>query len=169
MLLDLHEIIDMPGASAPFSCDLETDRLYFPSVTGFVSPPHAEGRVVNNAGALSLQGEIRAKMLCVCDRCGEQFETEKVVELDVPLAAELEDEENPDIFLIENNELDLDDVLGTCFILDMDAKLLCREDCKGLCERCGANLNHGPCSCGPEIDPRMAVLGQLLDNIEDNN
>ncbi len=169
MLLDLHEIIDMPGASAPFSCDLETDRLDFPAVVKFISPPHAEGRVVNSAGALSLKGGIEAKMLCVCDRCGERFETEKNIKLDVPIAAELEDEENPDIFLVENNSLDLDEVLGTCFILDMDAKLLCREDCKGLCERCGANLNHGPCSCGREIDPRMAVLGQLLDNIEDNN
>lgn len=169
MLLELHEIIDIPGASAPFSCTLETDRLFFPSVSEFLSSPYAEGRVVNSAGALSLEGRITAKMLCVCDRCGEQFELDKSTELNVPLAAELEDEENPDIFLIENSCLDLDEALGTCFILDMDAKLLCSEDCKGLCARCGANLNHGPCSCGREIDPRMAVLGQLLDNKEDNN
>ena len=41
--------------------------------------------------------------------------------------------------------------------------LLCAEDCKGLCRRCGAKLNLGPCGCKPEIDPRLAALGRLLD------
>ena len=45
---------------------------------------------------------------------------------------------------------------------NMDSKLLCRPDCKGICPRCGKNLNEGACSCRPEIDPRLAVLGQLL-------
>lgn len=169
MFLDLCEIIEIPGASVPFRCELQTDRLDFPSVSGFVSVPVAEGIVKNNAGALELTGSINAKLECLCDRCGESFVLDKNIELAVPLAAELVDEENPDIFLLDGNGLDLDDVLETCFILAMDTKFLCREDCKGLCEKCGANLNHGPCSCKPEIDPRMAVLGQLLDNIEENN
>jgi uncharacterized protein len=54
-------------------------------------------------------------------------------------------------------------VLTTCFILDMEIRFLCREDCKGLCARCGRNLNLGPCGCGKEIDPIFAVLEQLLD------
>ena len=45
----------------------------------------------------------------------------------------------------------------------MDQKLLCREDCKGLCFRCGKNLNEGPCDCKSEPDSRFAVLQQLLD------
>ncbi len=59
------------------------------------------------------------------------------------------------------------DVLETCFILNMDQKFLCSEDCKGLCERCGRNLNDGPCGCGKQLDPRMAVLSQLLDDIQE--
>lgn len=165
MILNLRDIIEMPGAVAPFSFELETERLDFPSVVRFIETPSAEGAVKNSAGALSLTGTIKTKMLCVCDRCGEQYEADRRISLEIPLAAELEDEENPDIFFVDGNELDLDDVLGTCFILEMDAKFLCSEDCKGLCEKCGANLNNGPCSCGRDIDPRMAVLGQLLDNI----
>ena len=56
----------------------------------------------------------------------------------------------------------MDDVLEGCFIMDMDSRFLCREDCKGLCSRCGANLNDGECDCKPERDPRLAVLEQLL-------
>ena len=53
--------------------------------------------------------------------------------------------------------------MTTTFVLNMDSKLLCSEDCKGLCSRCGANLNLGPCDCKPEPDPRFAALQQLLD------
>ena len=61
----------------------------------------------------------------------------------------------------------VDEVLSTCFILSMDTKCLCRPDCAGLCDRCGANLNLGPCRCQKPRDPRMAVLEQLLDNKTD--
>ena len=57
---------------------------------------------------------------------------------------------------------DLDDIVTTTFVLSMDSKFLCREDCKGLCCRCGKDLNDGPCGCQPDVDPRLAVLKQLL-------
>ena len=164
--LDLNEIIEFPGASVPFSCELEEEALTNASVIGFSEPPRATGEVRNTAGAITLTGELVALMRCVCDRCGDVFETEKRMALSVPLAADLTDEENADIFPIEENAIDLTEVLETVFLLDLETKFLCREDCKGLCDRCGANLNRGPCNCGPEVDPRMAVLGQLLDNIE---
>ena len=84
--------------------------------------------------------------------------------LDIPLASELQDEENPDYFLLEGDELDLEELLETVFILNMDTRFLCRDDCKGLCSRCGKNLNEGPCDCRTESDPRLAVLEQLLDD-----
>ena len=87
-----------------------------------------------------------------------------MVSLDSPLATELEDEDSEaDYFLLDNGELDLDEVVNTTFILAMDTTNLCSEDCKGLCARCGADLNLGPCGCRPEVDPRLAALSQLLD------
>ena len=77
---------------------------------------------------------------------------------------ELEDEENPDIFLVEDNKADLDEILITAFVLDMDTKFLCSEDCPGLCHQCGKPLRDGPCDCKKDIDPRLAVLGQLLND-----
>ncbi len=164
MKLDLRDIIEMPGASKAFACEVPAEERLSPSVLAFVEGPHAEGAVVNTAGALTLTGDLTARMTCVCDRCGKTYETEKRMALSLPLAADLTDEENPDIFPIENDEIDLDEILETSFLLDMDAKYLCREDCKGLCPNCGADLNLGPCGCKREVDPRMAVLGQLLDD-----
>ena len=83
------------------------------------------------------------------------------------LAEEKEDEENEDIVLLEEGTVDAEDLARTAFILGMDTKTLCSEDCKGLCPRCGADLNLGPCSCKKEVDPRLAVLAKLLNKSSD--
>ena len=140
----------------------ETGDLDFPSVREYLRPPVADGVVSNEAGILHMRGTITAEMLCVCDRCGQEFESTKETAVDAVLVEE-ESEDNPELFVLEGTEIDAQEVLSTCFILDMETKFLCREDCKGLCARCGKNLNLGPCGCGKEIDPRFAVLEQLLD------
>lgn len=162
MRLNLSAIIEMPGSSLPFECELETDNLDFPSVRAYPSKPHAEGRIYNEAGILRLEGTLTAEMICVCDRCGEEFESLKEMPLDATIVEE-NPEDDPALFTLEGNELDLSALLSTCFILDMETKFLCREDCKGLCPKCGKNLNRGPCGCRKSLDPRFAVLEQLLD------
>ena len=162
MRLDLRELIVNPALRLPFHLELETDNLDFPSVCEYLNPPVAEGVVYNEAGILHMQCIITADMLCICDRCGQQFESIKETAVDAVLVEE-ESEENPELFVLEGTEIDAQEVLSTCFILDMETKFLCREDCKGLCARCGKNLNLGPCGCGKDIDPRFAVLEQLLD------
>ena len=98
-----------------------------------------------------------------CDRCGKEFSREKIVPLDALVAQELEDEENDEILLLDGYELDMDEVVTTAFILAMDTKNLCSDDCKGLCSGCGVDLNVDTCRCKPEVDPRLAALAQLLD------
>ncbi len=162
MLLNLREIIEIPGSSIPFECELDTDNLDFPSIKAYKAKPHAVGSVYNEAGVLNLTGELTADMVCICDRCGAEFDSTKTTALHATIVEE-DDGENPELFLLEGDEIDLDEILSTCFILDMETKFLCREDCKGLCPKCGKNLNLGPCGCRKEIDPRFAVLEQLLD------
>ena len=162
MRLDLREILYVPGAELPFACELETDGLDFPSVKAYAAKPRAEGRVYNEAGVLHLEGLLTAELICVCDRCGAEFESRKETELDAVIVEE-ENEEYPEYFVLDGYEIDLDEILSTCLILDMETKFLCSEDCKGLCSRCGKNLNLGPCGCRKQTDPRFAVLEQLLD------
>lgn len=162
MRLNLSEIIEIPGASLPFEAELDTEGLDFPAILAYRSRPHAVGRVVNEAGVLRLEGRLTAELECICDRCGAEFPCTKQTRLHATIVEE-DDGENPELFLLEGNEIDLDEILVTNFVLDMDSKLLCREDCRGLCQTCGKNLNLGPCGCGKEIDPRFAVLEQLLD------
>ena len=121
------------------------------------------GEVRNTAGILELTLNARSTLDAVCDRCGKAFVQEKDVLFACMLAEELQNEENDEIVLLEDGMVDVGDLARTAFILDMDTKTLCSEDCKGLCPRCGADLNLGPCSCKKETDPRLAVLAKLLE------
>ncbi|MDM8238334.1 DUF177 domain-containing protein [Pseudoflavonifractor phocaeensis] len=164
MRLDLRDVILVPDAEKSFQCQVDLSDLEFYGRKPIVRPVLAQGRVVNHAGALVLNGTARSELDLVCDRCGKEFSREKVVPLDMLLADTLEQEDSEDeIFLLDGNELDLDELVTTAFVLAMDTKNLCSEDCKGLCAKCGADLNLGPCGCRPEVDPRLAALAQLLD------
>lgn len=162
MLLDLRKIISSPGVVS-FSYEPDISELDFPSVRRFLSPLHAEGKVTNSAGLLTLNALLSAKMLCVCDRCGDEYENEKRIEVEVILSENPENDENPDIYPIINDKADLDEIFITAFVLDMETKFLCSEDCPGLCPKCGKPLKNGGCSCKKDTDPRLAVLEQLLN------
>ena len=163
MRLDLRDIINTPDAQKSFQLQLDLSDLDFFGRKPITQPVLAEGRVTNHAGALVLEGTIRSVLDLACDRCGKEFSREKVVELDSLVAHELEDDDNDEIILLEGTALDLDEVVTTAYILAMDTRNLCSDDCKGLCSGCGVDLNVEACRCKPEVDPRLAALAQLLD------
>ena len=169
MLLDLSKIIDVPGGEVNFETSLDLSDLDFGGCCPAQEPVRAVGSVHNTAGVLQMQGEVTTRLHGVCDRCAAEFERDVVFPLEAVLVADLASEENEDtwVFRLEGDCADLDDIVNSTFVLNMDSKLLCKEDCKGLCCRCGANLNLGPCQCEPETDPRLAVLQQLLKNKKD--
>ena len=164
MLLDLSKIIDCPGASASFSTSVDLSDLQYGESYPVSEPVLASGKVRNTAGVLVMTGTIQTTIHGVCDRCASDFDEDVELPIDVVLVTELSNEENEDewVFPLEGDSADLEDIVRTVFVLNMDSKLLCKPDCKGLCCRCGKNLNDGPCSCQKELDPRFAALKQLL-------
>ena len=165
MKLGLSKIIETPGASVPFSTSVDLSDLCYGVSYPVSEPVTAEGMVRNTAGVLVMTGSIRTTIHGICDRCATEFDQDIDFPIDVVLVTELANEENEDewVFPLEGDSADLDDIVRTVFVLNLDSKLLCKEDCKGLCHRCGKNLNDGPCSCQKELDPRFAALKQLLE------
>ena len=165
MLLGLSQIIDRPGASVPFSVSVDLSDLCYGVSYPVSEPVLAEGNVRNTAGVLVMQGSIATTIHGICDRCASEFHSKVEFPIDVVLVTKLESEENEDewVFPLEGDSADLDDIVRTVFVLNLDSKLLCKEDCKGLCPQCGKNLNDGPCNCRKELDPRFAALKQLLE------
>ena len=165
MLLGLSKIVDCPGASVSFSTSVDLSDLRYGISYPVSEPVLAEGMVRNTAGVLVMTGRITTCIHGTCDRCATEFDREIDFPIDVILVSEMANEENEDerVFPLEGDSADLDDIVRTVFVLSLDSKLLCKEDCAGLCCRCGRNLNDGPCNCQKELDPRFAALKQLLD------
>ena len=165
MRLGLSQIIDRPGESVSFSDVVDLSDLQYGTSFPVTEPVKAEGTVRNTAGVLVMKGKISTCIHGICDRCTAAFDRELEILIDAVLVTELANEENEDewVFTLEGDSADLEDIVRTIFVLNMDSKLLCSDDCKGLCCRCGKNLNDGPCDCEKEIDPRLAALKQLLN------
>ena len=165
MRVGLAQIMDRPGAVVPFSCSVDLSDLQYGASHPVTEPVEASGTVRNTAGVLVMSGSIKTCLHGVCDRCAAEFSREVEYPIQAVLVEELANEENEDewVFPLEGESADLQDIVRTVFVLNMESKLLCKPDCKGLCCQCGKNLNDGPCSCQKEPDPRFAALRQLLN------
>ena len=147
MVIDVRPILHTPGKRLDFQFELDLSDLEFDGRNPLSRPVTVEGEVRNTADLLelALTAETETEYHCM-------------------LAEELQNGESDEIVLLEDGKVDAGDLARTAFILDMDSKTLCSEDCKGLCPRCGADWNLGPCSCKREPDPRLAALASLLEN-----
>ena len=89
---------------------------------------------------LLVRGRVSQTIQCVCSRCGEDF----VREVEIPdFVCSIEINDRTDF-------VDLTEELREAIILTFPAYPVCRETCKGLCFKCGKNLNEGPCGCRDE-------------------
>ncbi len=165
MRLALTEIMHTPGATVSFSESVDLSDLQYGTCYPVSEPVHISGTVRNTADVLVMKGMITTRIHGVCDRCATDFDQDVEIPVDVVLVEELSNEDSEDewVFPLEADTADLEEIARTVFVLNLDSKLLCKPDCKGLCCRCGKNLNDGPCTCEKELDPRFAALRQLLD------
>lgn len=122
------------------------------------------GSAYSKADVAHLDITVSFDFFGICDRCADDFKREYSFDIRKMVVPHLEREEDDEDYIItENNLLDLDDFVYQEIQLFLPQKMLCNDDCKGLCQTCGKNLNKGKCDCKKEVDPRMAALLQLLD------
>ena len=125
---------------------------------------------------IRLRGNFSGRFQVPCARCVEPVEIPLEAEFDLifrPAGADVEAVERSitapetEIGYYQKDSLSLEDVLREQVLLSLPVRTLCKEDCKGLCQRCGANRNSQPCSCeeGPK-DPRWEALSGLRSQIK---
>lgn len=99
-----------------------------------------------------------------CSRCLTTFEHPIQVNIEELYASPRPIDES-EFFIGQDAQLDLAPLLRAEALIQLGQREYCREDCKGLCVHCGANLNEETCDCAEnQIDPRMAKLRELLDS-----
>ncbi|HEX5436853.1 MAG TPA: DUF177 domain-containing protein [Gemmatimonadaceae bacterium] len=135
------------------------------------APVHATGRISPaGPGRFYWNGRIEGMAKLSCRRCLSPL-TAQVAE-DVRLLFVQADDavaEEPDVFRIPPHArtVDVRPAIREQWLLSAPSYAVCREDCKGLCPRCGADLNAGPCGCGPETDTRWNALRKLRDTFDE--
>jgi uncharacterized protein len=164
MVLDIRAAASIPGGAAAFDYSPDLSEILSESIIGIAGTPRAAGSVSNSADILTLEADVAATAQCVCARCLTKFEMPLDRHISVVLVNG-EDSGQDDVgrYVIDGRRVCVDEIIATELILSADYRTLCREDCRGLCEMCGADLNEAQCDCVRPPDPSMAVLGQLLE------
>ncbi len=115
---------------------------------------------------LFAQGEIATQVEVQCVRCLTPIPYSLTIQLADRFAYNpqaLDQAQDPAFPILNKGTIDLVPALREHTLLSLPLHPLCRPDCQGLCSRCGANLNEGPCGCPQEeADPRLAALKGLL-------
>lgn len=137
---------------------------------------HVIGSITDNSGYMRLRLKVELVYHGECARClapvdgvfSLDFERTVTTEgtIDEERLEELEDE----YVVLQGHELSVDDALLEELALSFPTRLLCSEDCEGLCPKCGKPKREGDCGCPTrEIDPRLAVLAKFFDSDKNEN
>lgn len=118
---------------------------------------------------IQLETEIDLTLQMRCDRCLEPVLQEIRIDVSREFDMDKTDQQRiealDEINFISGNNLDVERFVYGEVLINLPMKVLCREDCKGLCNRCGANLNQVTCNCDTtELDPRMAKIRDIFQN-----
>lgn len=148
MKLMLKEIFETASSRRDFECELYEIDAHLPVGFALRSPLSLRGNVYNRAGVVTLDYSISALMTLTCDRCLLEFENVFEYDFSHILVTELNGDADEDEYVVcKNTVLELDELAISDLLLQLPSKILCREDCRGLCSKCGHNLNDGDCGC----------------------
>jgi uncharacterized protein len=182
MFLEIKELeahpVDFNEKFAPGAIEFTDEvRQIEPIATSgradLVEERHGKHEVVQD---IRLKGKLSTRLELTCARCLEPVAHDVKRDFDLlyrPLGVDAGKGElsvtgvEADIGYYQGDGLELEDVVREQVLLSVPVKALCREDCKGLCSRCGQNLNEAQCSCATaSADPRWTALKEIRNKIE---
>lgn len=164
MIIDVKQLFDGEGEARRVDYELDLSGQKLGTAFAFERPVVIRGEVFNRAGIVTLRYSAEFVYEGVCDRCLEPVTRPFVMRFEHILVTRLEGEDQDEFLVVEDAKLPMDEVAQSDILLEFPTKILCREDCKGLCPQCGTNRNIRDCGCDqPQPDPRLAALQELLD------
>lgn len=166
--LNVTEALKNPGQGYPFSAELELEDMVVLDDPVHFESVHVEGTVLGTGESINAVATAEAVISTRCSKCLEPMQLNLKAELDVHFMR-MPDPEDPDLYAYDASTIDLTDPVRDALTLEMPMRFLCREDCKGLCPHCGANLNEVTCTCqeGGEVANPFAALKAMVQNDEE--
>ena len=135
-------------------------------------PATVSGKVRLAGNEVFVNGHVETRAQVECDRCLQSVETPVNTDfaLEYMTGSEYESggtaeltEAEMSVSVFDGEAIDVDEIVKEQIVLTVPTRMLCREDCKGICPECGADRNRGDCNCTTnDIDPRWAALKNLI-------
>ena len=152
MKLDITKGIQRKGIDVPFDLEDNWGEDHWNGDTiAYVGPVSLSGTYMLADETVLVRGEARAVIQSPCARCLTPTDIDE------------------DQYTYTGHVLELDDAVRTAILLELPSRILCKEDCRGLCAQCGANLNVNACSCQKDLTSRnpFSALASLLNEDEE--
>ncbi len=163
MFIELENLFNGGITEIPLDFEFDFSQEEIDGVFPFTTPVCLKGEIKNVAEIVSINAVATFSLDVFCSRCAEGVTYDMEVPIEHILVSELQNDETDEFIITENMKLDIKQLTLEDIYFAMPSKFLCDDDCKGLCPKCGANLNEGPCECKKDIDPRFEALLSLLD------
>ena len=167
------ELENLEGSKGDFAHVYQPDDLNpVDDRVSLIAPAAVNGRVRLSGNLVFVSGHVETRAQVECDRCLKpvelpvktDFELEYITGSDYESseAAELT-EDDLSVAVFDGEAIDVDEIVKEQILLTVPTRMLCREDCKGICPECGADRNKGDCNCTTDdTDPRWAALKNLI-------
>lgn len=133
------------------------------------SPVHLIFQLLRARNGILLKGKLCTEFILECSLCLKEYKQEICTDLDEFFVTldQLSETEEDEVFIIQDDEtIDIEPMIFQNLVLSVPMKPLCSDDCKGICPKCGADLNEASCECAKEdFDERFNVLKKLKDSV----
>ena len=150
MLIDLSELLSTIDKELDVRADIEMSRFISKMCDYEIVKKEPVLIKLRNTGkrTFTLATEIELSLMIPCDRCLEDVKYDMNIKV--------------------NKEIDMNESENDKILVNLPMKVLCSENCKGICNRCGANLNSQTCNCDTtELDPRMSKIRDIFNNFKE--
>ena len=167
------ELENLEGGKGDFAHVYQPDDLNpVDERISLIGPATVSGKVRLAGNEVFVNGHVETRAQVECDRCLQPVETPVNTDfaLEYMTGSEYESggtaeltEAEMSVSVFDGEAIDVDEIVKEQIVLAVPTRMLCREDCKGICPECGADRNRGDCNCTTsDIDPRWAALKNLI-------
>ena len=165
MLFDVSALYKNPDIVLDLKEEISFGDEFSKDAVSFEKPVLISGSIKNVGGILILTARITGNLKTVCDRCGKPISIPVDFEIAENFAKNVSEENGEEITVIEKEKIDLYELAVKNVFANFPSKRLCSENCKGICQRCGADLNLVKCSCQEDDNwnPQFDILKGLFD------
>lgn len=161
---DVSAVLDGVKSSLVVGDTVEMTSVQLRGLRPFTQPVTIQAEAALQGGVVTLNCTYRTTLSLVCDRCLASFDKEVAQRSSHVVVRELNGPDQGEFVVAPDGMVSLEELATNDIIPELPSKVLCREDCRGLCPVCGGNLNEVACGCPTKTaDPRLEVLNKLLE------